>query len=75
MEQNGEVNVLQFTDLIEDFLTKEDFQNKLQTIISSSSTDNTIPTAKAVYDYFTTNAHKRQYINSSTYLYTLDTGI
>ena len=75
MEQNGEVNVVQFTDLIEDFLTKEDFQNKLQTTISSSSTDNEIPTAKAVFDYFSTNAHKRQYINSSTYLYELDTGI
>jgi hypothetical protein len=75
MEQNGEVNVLQFTDLIEDFLTEEDFRNKLQTTISSSSTDNEIPTAKAVFDYFSTNAHKRQYINSSTYLYSLGTGI
>lgn len=75
MEQDGEVNVIQFTDLIEDFLTKEDFRNKLQTTISSSSTDNEIPTAKAVFDYFSTNAHKRQYINSSTYLYSLGTGI
>lgn len=54
-DTSGALIVINFTDLCNDFVKKDDFKNKIKSEISPESTNEDIPTAKAIYDFINKN--------------------